>query len=316
MIKNVFAYCKFNKKIASECPHRYEFLSAVSEDEKHYFEFTINQNDYRTSVKECWNTFEAFCKNDCGLDDCRNCNVIFTDDISANPHLHRYDFIDDYDTEICLDIEQELGACDWCCCLDLAFEYRDKCTHIKKPLTFAQFKKQNGYSVKNEPYATKRMYAAYKAQIDKSEYTPEEIANIIEYIHKHAYGCYSRRLFEEFRLTESLHKLALCDKPSFDACMDFLIEYHKKKRSAGHIRKCDYKFKTYVQYSLAETYYYEKLNSPYVEEDEYLSFWEHPKSEIFHSLKNAEWLKTFLETEIHHDSLYKEFCVIKKKSRK
>lgn len=294
MTKNVFAYCKFNKNLAGQSLHRYEFLSAVSEDGKHYFEFTINQNDYRGSVQKCWTKFEAFCKSKCGLTDSKDCYVWFAHDMGMNPNEPCYDFIGDFDNELCVDFDHELGCCGWCCYETLETNYYYQCTHIKKPLSFVQFKQQNGYSIEDEPFATKRLYNAYKAEIDKSEYSEEEIENIAEYIRKHAYDYYSG-FSQCWKLIESFLKLAGFDKRTFVLCMDYLIECHKQKRQERQVKDIDKKFKSFIEDYFAETYYYEKLNNEYSEQDDGLPFWEHPKSKIFHSLNNAEWLKTFFE---------------------
>ncbi|MDE6301969.1 MAG: hypothetical protein K2M36_00065 [Clostridia bacterium] len=191
-------------------------VNAISEDEKHKFEFELNQDDYAKTVKEMKAEFERFCKEECGFDDCAYCDIWLLDDTP----LDKVDFKND--------IRIWLGHVDWCCYQCVEFNYNNKNAHIVNALPFEEFKSAHGYDESKEPLETKRIYDIYKREIDKTEFSEQEVENMVKFISDNRYS----KLFEaigrnypmRFKLSDTLCNLYMADRAEYDKQIKGLTE--------------------------------------------------------------------------------------------
>lgn len=165
-VKRVFLYGKKTKGDIAKLDR----ISAVSEDEKHKFDFIIEQNTYDESVANMKAAFEKFCVDECGFDNSEYCDVWLLDDVP----LKGLDFEND--------ISWWLGSVDWGCYDCIEFEFKNKIFHLKNSLSFEEFKTANGYDESKEPFETKRIYEIFKREIDKREFDKDELSRIVQFI--------------------------------------------------------------------------------------------------------------------------------------
>lgn len=153
-----------------------ESVCAISEDEKHKFEFELDQVDcYAESVEKLKAEFEKFCVGQCGFDNSEYCDVWLLDDMPLELDFQN-------------DIIWWLGSVDWCCYDCVEFEFKNRSFHLKNGLSFEEFKTANGYDESKEPFETKRIYEVFKRDIDKREFDKDEIGRIVKFIRADNYS--------------------------------------------------------------------------------------------------------------------------------
>lgn len=185
-IKRVFLYDE-DTPTAENYEGAYKHIKAISDDEKHYFEFIIDQENYEKSLQELCDKFEKFCVDECGFDDCRYCEIWETFDSHNIIHLSGYR--GEYYSDTLFNL---LAGCSWAGFCTMESKYRYLCSHLKfehkesssylRPPTFEEFIKDNGYDEREEPLATKKLFSIFISKLQKREFTQEELNNINNFI--------------------------------------------------------------------------------------------------------------------------------------
>lgn len=175
--RKVFAHGYLVPKGSCGCGCRTARLVAVSEDGRE-FSYTVDENRYALSGSELWDAFEAYLKE---------CGVAPGDEIW---------FSQSYDETF----RGTLASCEPCkysnCFVlsdnmeyllpngmkELGYEYSLRAAFLERKQTFDEFRKECGYDPANEPYAGRELYHAYKQQVDKDEFSPEECGKIAAYL--------------------------------------------------------------------------------------------------------------------------------------
>lgn len=165
--KKIFLYVKR----ASDNPFMMEKIMAISDDGKHRCDIKTDLNDYKLSVRSMDAEFEKFCVDECGFNSDERCDVWVLNDIVLDSHI---DFRND--------ITVWLMGVSWCRRYTIEHEYKNRCFHLEKPMSFEQFKAENDYDESKEPYETKRIYEMFKERIDKNELSEREIKRTIKFI--------------------------------------------------------------------------------------------------------------------------------------
>lgn len=188
-IRRIFLYDE-DTPTAINYEGAYRLVKAISDDDKHYFEFTVNQDDYENSLKELCAKFEQYCTVDCGFDDCRYCEVWST----YNPHA-KIDHIHGYRGKLYSNtLKLLLGACTWATVCSMETHYYYCCSHLRqpnnkydRPPTFDEFVTANGYEESDEPCATKKLFEKYNSIVNKKIFTVEELHNVEAYVVENLY---------------------------------------------------------------------------------------------------------------------------------
>lgn len=182
--KRIFLYDEETPTVENY-KHAYKHIKAISDDSQHYFEFVVNQDDYKQSLKELCNKFENFCVNECGFDDCACCEVWTT----FYPHS-KFVHIDGYRGELYTEtLYSLLCSCDWATICHMETQYYYNCSHLRlsdsiydRPPTFEEFVSANGYNKLKEPYATKELFDIFHSTVSKKQFTNEELQLILSFI--------------------------------------------------------------------------------------------------------------------------------------
>lgn len=188
-IKRIFLYDEDNPTTKNYVGE-YKHIKAISDDERHYFEFTVNQDDYEQSLKELCDKFENFCVNECGFDDCRYCEVwtVFY------PHS-KFLNVGNYRSELhCGTLYSLLCGCAWATIYYMETQYYCLCSHLRlpnnkynRPPTFEEFVAENNYDKLKEPYATKELFNIFNSIINKKQFTKEELHLISDFVANNIY---------------------------------------------------------------------------------------------------------------------------------
>lgn len=215
-LRHIFLYDE-DTPIAVSYEGAYKLVKAVSDDGKHYFEFTVNQDDYGNSLKELCAKFENFCVEECGFDDCRYCEIWTT--YAAHSKITH---IDGYRGEFYNDtLERLLSGCSWATIKDMEFDYNFHCSHLRRekgldePPLFDEWAVANGYTVKDEPFATRKLFQVYNSSVRKKKFTEDETKNITEFIQSHIDTVYCRAIcsptYYRFQLSAVLSDYLDCE---------------------------------------------------------------------------------------------------------
>ncbi len=202
--KIIFAYAKREGG-------KYCYVSAVSEDESKKFHFTVDWNNYEQSIKEMLSVFEKFCVEECGFYDSAYCDVWFSSR-SVGEELDGF-----------------LGSVDWCCVnyLELNFNWFSTHTNYKN---FEAFKKEQGYDEQKEPYATKKLYSAYKKLIDKKEFSKTEQERMKQYFYRKCPLIDSARRYNYDSAAHiTMARFFDIDKTTFYELMDYAYKIYQEK---------------------------------------------------------------------------------------
>ena len=174
--RKVFAHGYLVPKEMCGCGCRTARLVAVSEDGRE-FSYTVDESRYALSGWELWDAFQAYLKE---------CGIAPGDDIW---------FSQSYDQTF----QGTLAPCEPCsysnCFVlsdnmeyllpngmkELRYEYLLRAAFLERRQTFDEFRKECGYDPANEPYAGRELYHAYKQQVDKDVFSPEECRKIAAY---------------------------------------------------------------------------------------------------------------------------------------
>ena len=174
--RKVFAHGYLVPKEMCGCGCRTARLVAVSEDGRE-FSYTVDESRYALSGWELWDAFEAYLKE---------CGIAPGDEIW---------FSQSYDQTF----QGTLAPCEPCsysnCFVlsdnmeyllpngmkELRYEYLLRAAFLGRKQSFDAFQKECGYDPANEPYAGREFYHAYKQQMDKDVFSPEECGKIAAY---------------------------------------------------------------------------------------------------------------------------------------
>ena len=175
--RKVFAHGYLVPEEKCGCGCRTARLVAVSEDGRE-FSYTVDQSRYALSGGELWDAFEGYLKE---------CGIAPGDEIW---------FSQSYDEGFsatltpcepcrysnCFNLADNMGYLTHNCMKELRYEYVCRAAFLERKRSFCAFQKECGYDPANEPYAGRELYHAYKQQVDKDVFSPEECERIFAYL--------------------------------------------------------------------------------------------------------------------------------------
>ena len=175
--RKVFAHGYLVPKETCGCGCRTARLVAVSEDGRE-FSYTVDESRYALSGWELWDAFEAYLK-ECYLAPggeiwfSQSYDETFRGTLApCEPCNYSNCFVLSDNMEYFLPNGMK----------ELRYEYLLRAAFLERKQSFDEFRKECGYDPANEPYAGRELYHAYKQQVDKDEFSPEECGKIAAYL--------------------------------------------------------------------------------------------------------------------------------------
>ncbi len=270
--KNVFIYTEYfldkeNKRVI------YSRIEAVSDNDK-FFEFTIDKINYEKSEKEMIESFTNFCKIQCGFNNSAYHNVWFLES-------KKYFYCDNF--------YNFLASADWVCACEIEFFYKFKSVH-------SDYKDFNDFIISNNlkvccAKELKELYKIYCEEIDKKEFSEEELNKMAKYFYDNFAQIYDKlaNIDISFSLQIILARIYHSDKDLYWKLLDFACKTHKK-RTEEWADKYFYKFCEEVLDCYNEEYDYEKYLLNYPDNSPIMS---RKNGNMFCSLKNGKWINNF-----------------------
>lgn len=152
LINNLFAYIETDYSVPHFGLGRYKSFCVTDENGVKTFKSIIDADNYNGSIETAINGFLRFCKDECNLSENSSCIVWVTDSFDKRPALPYFGSTDHRDLEFDLIREKNIGL------QSIELSYKGQIENDATASTFEQVKIKCGYSIGNEPIATRNIF--------------------------------------------------------------------------------------------------------------------------------------------------------------
>ena len=185
------------------------------------FNYVFDQSNYVDSCWQMWDKLREFCA-DCGLTvkDGEVWYSEYTDEDYNGSFVHCE--VCKYSN--CFVFTDNLEYLSKWRTKYMHNEFRDKCTHLEKPLSFEMFKEYCDYKSSGGAAALWELYGEFRRAIDKDSFTLNELHTMAEYVRDKRDRVFGR---EFFQIEWAMVRLLCFDKVLFQSCAEMLIDCYE-----------------------------------------------------------------------------------------